>query len=67
MAGAPRLMLTTRMLYLSLLSGLAELTALVGSAGLRIQSRALNNTEVEPRPFLSSTRRLIMLALGAMP
>src|SRR6266850_2104167 len=65
--GAPRLILTMRMLYLSLLSGLVELTALVGSAGDRIQLSAFSNTAVLPMPFLSSTRRLMILAPGAMP
>src|SRR6185295_15029984 len=66
-AGAPRLMLTMRMLYLSLLRGFPELTGLVGSTGLSIQLSALRSTEVLPLPFASRTRRLMMLAFGATP
>ena len=56
-----------RMLYLSLLSGLVELTGLVGSAGLMIQFSALSKAEVVPVPFEFNTRKLMMVAPGATP
>src|SRR6478672_2340418 len=67
MAGAPRLMFTTRIPYLSLFSGLVELTGFVGSAGARIQFSAFNSAEIEPVPFLSNTRRLMRFAFEAIP
>ena len=50
-----------------MLIGLLELTGLVGSAGAKIQLSAFNRADTEPVPFLSNTRRLMMLAFGAMP
>ena len=67
MAGAPKLMFTMRMLYLTRLSGFVELTAFVGSAGLMIQFMAASNAEVVPVPCEFNTRRLITVAPGATP
>src|SRR2546421_6311386 len=66
-AGAPRLRFATRMLYFVAFVGFEELSGLVGSTGLRIQLSALRRSEVLPTPFESSTRRLMMSALRAMP
>src|SRR5204863_516688 len=49
-AGAPRLIFTTRILYLSLFSGLLGLTAFVGSAAVKIQFRAFSRATLLPVP-----------------